>query len=105
MAIVDMTEWCDRVRIDYTASVPLDARRAILSSVRTILGTHGLYHREHFDRASGAWSIEVTTHDPDAVHPITDRQVADYLKSVAGEYSLTLAQLIDAAREIASNKS
>ncbi len=88
----------DRLRVNYTSSVSDECRIAVRSAIITVLGYYGYWHKEHQDRVSCAWAIDVTGYDPDAPHPITDGQVAGLLRSIANERGISVSQLIEAAK-------
>lgn len=94
-----MNARCDRVRIDYTASVNDAIRLEVLSAVEAIADLHGLFVYQHYDKSVGAWSVDVTPYDRTAKHPISDSQVLDLIKSIADEKGLSLSALLQAAKD------
>ncbi len=94
------TESCDRLRVDYTASVPINVRRDIVFAVRTVVYDNELYAYERYDKVTGAWSVEVTSYDRTAKHPISDEQVLSYLKSIADEKGVSISDILRAAEDM-----
>ena len=90
----------DRLRVDYTSCVPASVRLAVVAAIKLECSVDDdvrLYVTEHYDKVSAAWSIEVTTHDPAAVQPYTDGQIAELLKSIASERGVSISAMLAAA--------
>lgn len=89
----------DRLRIDYTSGVPIDVRLAIVDDIVKQATACGLFVTQHYDKTISGWAIDITVHDPNAPHPVTDTQVLDLLQSVMRELGLTVDDIRRAARE------
>ena len=94
----------DTLRIDYTAAIDAECRSAVLSSVLTVLGHYGYYHREHIDRVTGAYAVRVTQYDPDVPQPVSTARAAAMMTEAARDAGISMAQLRRMARYMAEDK-
>ena len=84
----------DRVRLDYTSDVVADDRATIENCLTSTVARLGLFSYSHYDKESGAWSIDITAHDRTRMIELTDNQLVARLKSIADERGITIADML-----------
>ena len=84
----------DRVRLDFTSDVTREQNEAITTAIKESVYQEGLYYYEHYDKESGAWSIDITAHDRARAVDLTDGQLVARLKAIADEKGITIADML-----------
>src|SRR5665811_458319 len=90
----------DRIRLDFTSDVEERKRDVLLNGLRGSATALGLYTYEHYDKESGAWSIDITAHDRTRSVDLTDGQLVARLRIIAEEKGITIADMLREASKL-----
>ncbi len=90
----------DRIRLDFTSDVTEQGRGVILARIVETVYNCNLYAYQHYDKESGAWSIDITAHDRTRAVDLTDNQLVARLKSIADERGITIADMLREAGKL-----